>query len=107
MNEVRPVMFGGTHFTKAMADDAFFKALPQFLPVKKKMEAMHADLKTKKGCSSCMKRRVQANIERDFAAVVSSLDEESGKKFKEYFGTPRMVIHAVNPETRAAYLKEI
>ena len=107
MDEIRPVLFGGQHFQKAIADEGFFKLLPQFLPVKKKMETMHASLKSNKGCSSCQKRRIQVNIERDFASIVSSLDPASGKKLKDYFGVKRMVIHAVNPTTHAAYLKEI
>lgn len=103
----KPVLFGGAHFTKAIEDESFFKKLPQFLPVKTKMEAMHADLGKNKGCSSCQKRRIRANIERDFAAIVASLDPDSSKIFKEYFGVSRMVMHAVDPTTHAAYLKEI
>lgn len=107
MDEVRPVMFGGAHFSRAIGDASFFEKFPQFLPIKRKMEAMHVELSSKKGCTPCKKRRLQANLERDFAAVVASMDPASGKRFKEYFGVPRMVMHAVNPETRAAYLREI
>jgi hypothetical protein len=107
MSEEKPVIFGGAHFSKAIADDSFFNKLPQFKPIKVKMDTMHADLKNHKGCTPCQKRRIQANLERDFAAIVSSLDPDSGKKFKEYFGVSRMVIHAVNPTTHSAYLKEI
>ena len=107
MDNVKPVLFGGTHFNKAISDDEFFKKLPQFLPIKAKIATMHADLKTKKGCSSCQKRRIQANIERDFAVIATSLDPESGKIFKDYFGVQRMLMHAVNPATHAAYLKEL
>lgn len=107
MDETRPVMFGGAHFSKAVADTSFFEKFPQYLPIKQKMAAMHAELHNGKGCTPCKKRRLQANLERDFAAITASLDEDSGKRFKEYFGVKRMVMHAVNPETHAAYLKEI
>jgi len=107
MDNAKPVLFGGSHFNKAIRDDEFFKKLPQFLPIKAKIATMHTDLKTKKGCSSCQKRRIQINIERDFAAIASSLDPASGKIFKDYFGAQRMLMHAVNPTTHAAYLKEL
>ena len=107
MSDARPVLLGGAHIKKAIADDEFYRKLPQFLTVKAKIAAMHANLKNPKGCSSCQQRRVQNNVERDFAAIASSLDPASGKIFKEYFGVPRMVIHAVNPVTHAAYLKEL
>lgn len=107
MHNAKPVLFGGTHFNKAIADEGFYKKLPQFLPIKAKIATMHADLKNSKGCSSCQKRRVQANIERDFASIAASLDPASAKVFKDYFGVQRMLMHAVNPVTHAAYLKEL
>lgn len=107
MNNDKPVIFGGTHFSKAIGDPEFFKKLPQFQTIKVKMDAMHADLKNNKGCTPCQKRRIQANLEKDFAAIAASLDKESGKKFKEYFGVSKMVIHAVDPRTHSAYLKEM
>lgn len=106
-NEPRPVLFGGEHITKAMKDDNFYALLPQFLPIKAKIAAMHVDLKNPKGCSSCQQRRVKVSVERDFAAIVASLDPASGRKFKDYFGVQKMVIHAVDPRTNSAYLKEI
>lgn len=105
-NDAKPVLFGGSHFSKAVGDEEFYKKLPQFLPIKAKMATMHANL-NKKGCSSCQKRRIQANLERDFAAIASSLDPTSAQTFKDYFGVKKMVMHAVNPTTHAAYLKEI
>lgn len=107
MSEEKPVIFGGVHYSKAMADENFFNKFPQFKAIKVKMDTMHADLKNHKGCTPCQKRRIQANLERDFASIVSSLDQATGKRFKEYFGVSRMVMHAVNPTTHAAYLKEI
>lgn len=107
MDNDRPVIFGGSHFSRAIADENFFKKLPQFLPIKAKMEAMHADIRNKKGCSSCQKRRVQANLERDFASIMSSMDPASAKVFKDYFGVSRMLVHSVNPATHSAYLKEL
>ena len=99
MDNDRPVMFGGTHFNRAISDENFFKKLPQFLPIKAKIAAMHANVNTTRGCSSCQRRRVQMNVERDFAAIMTSLDPASAKAFKDYFGVNRMVVHAVSPET--------
>ena len=107
MAEDRPVMFGGTHFRQAISDESFFKKLPQFLPIKAKMAAMHADLGSKKGCSTCRQRRVQVNLERDFASILSALDPASRKAFKDHFGVKRMVVHAVDPVKHTAYLREL
>ncbi len=107
MADIRPVLFGGAHFKQALNDDKFYEKLPQFLPIRTKLKTLHVNMKSNKGCSSCQQRRIQNNLERDFAAIAASLDPTSGKIFKEYFGVQRMVIHAVNPKTHAAYLKDI
>lgn len=105
--EIRPVLLGGTHIKKAIYDPEFYKILPQFLPIQVKLKAMHMETNKSSGCSSCRMRRAVTNVERDFSAIVSSLDSASGKIFKDYFGVPKMVIHAVNPTTQAVYLKEL
>jgi len=107
MSDIKPVLFGGVHIKKAINDDKFYQLMPQFLTIKAKIAAMHANLKNAKGCTPCQQRRVQTNVERDFAAIAASLDTAAGKTFKNYFGVPRMVIHAVNPVTHVAYLKDI
>lgn len=107
MSEEKPVIFGGAHYSKAISDPEFFNKFPQFKSIKVKMDTMHADLKNNKGCTPCQKRRIQANLERDFSSIVSSLDPATSSKFKEYFGVKRMFMHAVNPTTHAAYLKAL
>lgn len=105
--KVKSEIFGGTHFRKAINDPAFFDKLPQFRTIQAKIKASHIDVKSSKGCAPCRQKRLQSNLERDFAAIASSLDPASGRIFKDYFGVSRMVIHAVHPVTKNAYLKEI
>lgn len=103
----RPVLFSGAMLSKAVHDDSFFEKFPQFKTIKVKLNAMHVNVKAHTGCSSCQKRRVQYNIERDFTSIMSHLDKEEGARLKSYFGVKRLVVHSVNPTTHAAYLKEI
>jgi hypothetical protein len=103
----RPVLFSGAMMAKAVHDDSFFEKFPQFRTIKAKLNAMHVNMKSNKGCSSCQKRRVQYNMERDFTSIMSSLDKAEGERFKNYFGVKKLVVHSVNPTTHAAYLKEI
>ena len=39
----RPVLLGQSHIQRALSDDRFYGMLPEFLPVRRKMEAAHAD----------------------------------------------------------------
>jgi len=103
------VMLGGTHISKAVSDSDFFRLMPEFASIRVQIETMHIDVKSKKGCNSCNKRRLHANIDGNFAAIASRLPEERAKVLKKYLGIGEdqtFYIRAVNPATRQLILKQ-
>lgn len=109
MTTTKPgVMLGGEHITKAVSDDGFFRLMPEFSSVKAQIAAMHIDLNSKKGCSSCKKRRLHNNIDGNFAAIASRLPPERARVLKKFLGVDddqKFFIRAVNPATRQLVLK--
>lgn len=102
-------MLGGSHITNAVSDDSFFKLMPEFASVRAQLATMHADMKSKKGCSACNKRRIHTNIDGNFAAIASRLPDDRAKVLKKYLGisedTP-FYIRAVSPSTHQLILKQ-
>lgn len=109
MESARPgVMLGGSHIAQAVSDPEFFRQMPEFMSVRAQIAAMHVDIKSKKGCSSCNKRRLHANIDGNFAAIASRLPPERAKVLKKYLGVgedQKFFIRAVNPANRQLILK--
>lgn len=102
------VMLGGVHIAKAVSDAEFFKLMPEFSSVKAQVNTMHIDVKSKKGCSACNKRRLHANIDGNFAAIASRLPPERAKVLKKYLGVgddQKFFIRAVNPASKQLILK--
>lgn len=108
MTQKPGVMLGGQHIAKAVSDDNFFKLMPEFASVKAQINTMHIDINGKKGCNSCNKRRLHANIDGNFAAIVSQLPDERAKVLKKYLGIEEdrpFFIRAINPATQKLILK--
>ena len=102
------VMLGGVHIAKAVSDSEFFKLMPEFSSVKAQINTMHIDLKSKKGCSACNKRRLHANIDGNFAAIASRLPPDRAKVLKSYLGVgddQKFFIRAVKPANKQLILK--
>lgn len=102
------VVLGGSHVEKAIHDQNFFSLMPEFSSIRAQIAAMHVDLNSKKGCSSCQKRRIHANIDGNFAAIASRLPDDRAKVLKKYLGIDedqKFYIRAVNPATKAVILK--
>lgn len=102
------VMLGGSHIAKAVSDSGFFELMPEFMSVRAQINTMHIDMKSKKGCSTCNKRRLHANIDGNFAAIASRLPPERAKVLKRYLGIgdgQKFFIRAVNPANRQLILK--
>jgi hypothetical protein len=57
------VMLGGVHVSKAVSDSGFFQLMPEFASIRAQINTMHIDMKSKKVCNSCTKRRLHANID--------------------------------------------
>ena len=103
------VMLGGVHISKAVSDDNFFRLMPEFASIQAQINTMHIDLKSKKGCRTCNKRRLHANIDGNFAAIVSRLPKDRVKVLKKYLGIDDdqpFFVRAVNPATRQLILQQ-
>ena len=101
----RPVILGPEHIKRAVADDNFYSMLPEFLTVRRKIEAMHVNLK--KGCSSCAMRRIASTVNTDFVSILNSLTSDGMKRLKKYVGASRLLIRAVNKTTGRMELREV
>ena len=109
MERKHGIMLGGIHIEKAVSDSSFFQLMPEFSSIKSQLATMHAEVNTKRGCSSCNKRRVHANIDGNFAAIASRLTEDRAKILKKYLGISEqelLYIRAVNPSTHQLILKQ-
>lgn len=84
----------------SMADAKFYELMPEFLPLRKKMQAMHDDIVTPKGCSNCAKNRAYRNMGSDYLRIVESLKGDSVDRFKQYFGADELRANVLDPTTR-------
>ena len=103
------VMLGGSHISKAVSDSDFFQLMLEFASIRAQIATMHIDVKSKKGCNTCNKRRLHANVDGNFAAIASRLPEERAKVLKKYLGIGEdqtFYIRAINPATRQLILKQ-
>lgn len=108
VNSKPGVMLGGAHVDKAVHDSSFFSLMPEFASIRAQIATMHIDPNSKRGCSSCNKRRLHANIDGNFAAIASRLPDDRAKVLKKYLGIAedqKFYIRAVNPATRELILK--
>lgn len=101
----RPVILQASHVKKAIADPRFYALMPEFLPLKRKVEALHIDLK--KGCSSCSRRRVMDTTTGDFVSILNSLSQDGLLRLKKYVGAGRLLIRARDPKSNAFVMKEV
>ena len=102
-------MLGGGHIAKAVSDRGFFSLMPEFASIQAQINAMHIDINSKKGCNACNRRRLHANIDGNFAAIVSSLPDERIKVLKKYLGIDDdqpFFVRAINPATKQLILKQ-
>lgn len=102
-------MLGGSHVTKCVSDNDFFRLMPEFASIRTQINTMHIDVNSKKGCNTCNKRRLHTNIDGNFAAIASRLTDDRAKVLKKYLGIDDdqpFYIRAVNPATRKLILKQ-
>lgn len=101
----RPVILQPSHIRTATSDPNFYAMLPEFLPLKRKVEALHIDLK--KGCPSCNKRRAADTTNSDFASILGSLTPDGFSRLKKYLGAGRLLIRARDPRSGSFVMKEV
>ena len=101
----KPVILGTDHIKRAIGDANFFTMMPEFLPIRKKMEAMHVDFST--GCSPCKKRRTAVSLSSDFTSILTSLSDDGLKRIKKYLGVNGLLVRTVNRQTNKVEMKEV
>ena len=101
----RPVILQASHIQKSMNDANFYALLPEFLPLKRKIEALHVNLGT--GCSTCKKRRVADTVNSDFVSILNSLSDDGYARLKKYLGANRLLIRAVDRSTNKVMMREV
>lgn len=105
MSVEKPTILSPAHITRAIADNNFYTRMPEFQAIKKKMDAMHADLGA--GCRPCKKRRITASLSTDFLSIMNGLPDSSLKRLKEYYGVPRLLVRAADKATGKVVMKEV
>jgi len=86
----------------SMADARFYEQMPEFLPLRKKMQAMHDDLVTPHGCSNCAKNRVYRSLGGDYLRIVDGLagNPDAVERLRRYFGADELRATVLDPGTR-------
>ena len=101
---VRPTILSTNHINRAIADDNFYTLMPEFLTIKKKLEATHIN---PSGCQPCQKRRAALSLSSDFVSILNTLPDDRLQVVKKYLGVPRLIIRAVNKQTGRVEGKEV
>lgn len=101
----RPVLLGQGHIQRALADDRFYGMLPEFLPIRKKIEASHADVGT--SCTPCRRRRMAVSFSSDFVSILNSLSQDGLARLKKYLGVGRLLVRAMDRTAGRTVLKEV
>jgi len=84
----------------SMADARFYEQMPEFLPLRMKMKAMHDDLVTPHGCSTCAKNRVYRSLGGDYLRIVEGLKDEARERLRLYFGADELRATVLDAVTR-------
>ena len=86
----------------SMADAKFYEQMPEFLPLRHKMQAMHDDLITPHGCSNCAKNRVYRSIGGDYLNIVANLKGDAIERMRKYFGAGELRANVLDPVTKTS-----
>lgn len=103
----QPTILGPSLVKQAISDPNFYKMMPEFLTIQKKLETMKINLHSGQGCSACKLRRASNSVNSDFVALASSLSPERGEALKKYFGVSRLISTHQKPGTYETVTKEI
>lgn len=104
MNQ-KPTILEASHIQRAIGDPNFFSAMPEFLPVKRKIEALHVD--PGKGCSSCARRRIATTVNSDFVSVLNSLTPDGYARFKKYIGVDKLLVRSMDRRLGKTMMREV
>ena len=90
MSDAKPVLLSRQLVVRALADQQFYKQLPEFSSLQPKLRTMGV-ISHKGGCRGCRERRVQQNLFGDFLIVTKGLDQNGIERLKRYLGAERLM----------------
>ena len=90
----KTVEIGPAEISKALADANFFQLVPEFAPLRVKMETMKAN--SKRGCTSCRMRHIIGSINADFMHILPTLSDDGFSRLKKYYGADNIRYNKVD-----------
>jgi hypothetical protein len=100
----RPTILSPDHIRKAIVDERFYAMLPEFMTLKKKLQASHVDIA---GCKPCQKRRAAISLTSDFVSILNTLSSDGLQRIKKYVGADRLLVRATNRTTGKLEMREV
>lgn len=105
MSDTAPVakkikLLGEQEIKDSMTDLKFYEFLPEFLPVRAKMQAIHDDVVKPKGCAPCAKNRAYRNFSADYLRIVQQLSDDGKARMRQYFGADELRATVLDPATQ-------
>ena len=97
-----PVVLSSSMVDRALQDPTFYQKVPEFIPLRAKLEATKSALSGTGGCSGCRRKRVIRNMFHDFLLTTRSLSPDASVRMKQYFGIERMMFNSLDQAGRMA-----
>jgi hypothetical protein len=91
----------------ALTDGKFYEVLPEFRTLSIKLKTLNVDITKPTGCTGCQKRRIEANMFKDFLYVVQALDANGLQRLKTYFKLDKLMINVQDHVTKAVTFKVV
>lgn len=103
--ETEPVikMISEKEIKDSMADAKFYETMPEFLPLRMKLKALHNDLITPHGCTNCAKNAAFRSSSPEYMQTLARIAEnpEAVARLRAYFKADELRATTVDPVTRA------
>lgn len=99
MGNDQPMLISQGMVSRSLGDASFFQRVPEFTPLKAKVNAMHVTMTKPGGCGGCKTRRVQYNLYGDYVTLARALSPDGLARLKQYFGATRFMVNDVEPRT--------
>lgn len=103
--ETEPVikMISEKEIKDSMADAKFYETMPEFLPLRMKLKALHNDLITPHGCTNCAKNAAFRSSSPEYMQTLARIAEnpDAVARLRAYFKADELRATTVDPVTRA------
>lgn len=98
----RTIILGPGEIARAVADENFFRLMPEFSVLRAKMATMKASAMANRGCSSCRHTRQAMSVSGDFMSIVPTLSDDGKARLKRYYGADAIRYTRINRATMRA-----